>query len=186
MKKALRRCVVAPIVAVFVIGGVAHARRLYEGSPAAGSRNGHYYADPGPNRKTTQVFRSLPSKKPEMIWEKPGWLDATFVSDDGEYLVSGEFCEDYLPRKFDPDLVIATFYRRSTVIGSVRVRDIISDPKTLKRSYRGNLRWGQCIDFLRGSNRFVIDTWELREYTFDATTGKLLETVPIRGIPMID
>jgi hypothetical protein len=184
MTMALRRRAVAPVVAVFVMSGVAHARRYYEGSPAAGSRNGHYYADPGPNRKTTQVFRSLPSKKPEMIWEKPGWLDATFVSDDGEYLVSGEFCEEYLPPKYDPDLVIATFYRRSIVIGSVRVRDIIRDPKGLKRGY-GGLRWGQCIDFLPG-NRFVIDTWELRQYTFDATTGKLLETVPIRGIPNID
>jgi hypothetical protein len=91
----------------------------------------------------------------------------------------------HLPPKYDPDLVIATFYRRSTVIGSVRVRDIIRDPKRLKRGYRGGLRWGQCIDFLPG-NRFVIDTWELRQYTYDATTGKLLETIPIRGIPMID
>jgi hypothetical protein len=185
MTTALRRRAAAAVVAMFVVSGVAHARRLYEGSPAAGSPNGHYYADPGPNRKTTQVFRSLPSKKPEMIWEKPGWLDATFVSNDGEYLVSGEFCEDSLPPKYDPDLVIATFYHRSAVVGMVRVRDIILDPKRLKRGYRGRLSWGRCIDFLPG-NRFVIDTWELRQYTYDATTGKLLETVPIRGIPNID
>jgi hypothetical protein len=72
------------------------------------------------------------------------------------------------------------------VIGTVRVRDIIHDPKRLLRNHRGNLRWGRCIDFLPGNNRFVIDTWELREYTYDATTGKLLGTVPIREIPMID
>jgi len=163
----------------------AYARLLFEGEPGARSPNGHYYANPGPKEKTTQVFRRLPGKKPEMIWEKPGWLEATFVSDDGEYLVSGEFCERNLPPKYDPDLVIATFYRRSTVIGSVRARDIILEPKRLERGYRKRLFWGRCIDFLPG-NRFVIDTWELRQYTFDATTGKLLETVPIGGIPMID
>jgi hypothetical protein len=155
MTTALRWRVVASASAVLVMSGVAQARRLYEGAPAARSRNGHYYADPGPTRKTTQVFRSLPPKKPEMIWEKPGWSDATFVSDDGEYLVAGDLCELYLPPTYDLDLVIATFYRRSTVIGTVRVRDIIRDPKRLKRSYRGNLRWGQCIDFLPGTNRFV-------------------------------
>ena len=185
MTSAFRRRAIASVVAMFVMSGVAHARRLYEGSPAASAPNGPYYADPGPSGKTTQVFRALPSKKPEMIWEKPGWLEATFVSDDGEYLVAGEFCERNLPPKYDPDLVIATFYRRSAVVGTVRVRDIIRDPKQLKRGYRNTLSWGRCIDFLPG-NRFVIDTWELRQYTFDVTTGKLLETIPIRGIPNID
>jgi hypothetical protein len=175
----------AALLFLFALSTTAHARLLFEGEPGARSPNGHCYADPGQKAKTTQVFRRIPGKKPEMIWEKPGWLEATFISDDGEYLVSGEFCETTLPPKYDPDLVIATFYRRSTVIGFVRARDIILDPKRLERGYRRRLFWGRCIDFLPG-NRFAIDTWEMRQYIYDVTTGKLVQTVPIGGIPDID
>jgi hypothetical protein len=161
------------------------ARLIRGDEPSAQSNNGRFFAEPGAAGRgpkgSTEVFRVLGPKKSEKIWEKPGWFPETFLSDDGEYLVSGDNCSGVLPRPHTMDAEIASFFRRGTPVRVVRLRDVILDPKRL----RGSM-WGLCRGFLGDGHRFAIDTWEFRRLVFDVATGKLLETLPIKDIPNVD
>ena len=156
-------------------------RLLLDDEPGASSNNGSFYANPGRKRTSTQVFRSLGPNQGQLIWEKPGWSDATFLSDDGQYLVAGDYCERTLPRKYTPDQVIATFHHRDKPIRSIRIRDLILDVGKIRAGM-----WGQCMGFIKGQgNRFAIDTWEYRHLVFDGMTGSLVEVLPGEPIPNI-
>jgi hypothetical protein len=169
------------LIVALMAGSAWGGRLLLDDEPGAASNNGQFYANPDRKRTSTQVFRWLGQKKDPMIWEKAGWSDATFLSDDGEYLVAGDYCERTLPRRYTLDQVIATFYHRATPVRSVRLRDLIVDPKKVKQGL-----WGQCMGFIKGpGNRFAIDTWEYRHLVFDGTTGALVEVLPGGPIPNI-
>jgi hypothetical protein len=170
------RALVLILGALFATNPVA-ARILYDDSPPTGSRNGRFYAEPS-KEWNTQVFEVLGPTKSRLVWEKPGWEYESYLSNDGEYLVSGRYCRGTLPRGFTPDLIILNFYRRSTLLRAVRLSDLV-DVKKLKYKM-----WGVCKDFLPG-NRFEIFTYE-HYLVFDGTTGKLLEKLPGRGVPNID
>jgi hypothetical protein len=165
------------VAAALLVAGPSAARILYDDAPPTSSRNGRFYAEPG-KEWNTQVFELLGPKKSRLVWEKPGWEYQSYLSNDGEYLVWGKYCRGYLPAKYTPDLVVLTFYHRSTLVRDVRLSDLVDVGKVTERM------WGVCRDFLPG-NRFEIFTYE-HYLIFDGTTGKLLQKLPGRGVPNID
>lgn len=177
---------VAVVATVLFLGpGSSRARLLRGDEPSAQSNNHRFFAEPGPvgrgSRRSTEVFRVLGPNKSEKIWEKPGWSPETFLSDDGEYLVAGDACTGGVPANHAVATEIVRFYRRNRPVRVVRFNDIIADPKRFKRNL-----WGRCRGFLGDGHRFAIDTWEYRRLVFDVATGKLLETLPITGVPDVD
>jgi hypothetical protein len=173
----VRTCLrtIALVAAALLVATPSAARILYDDAPPTGSRNGRFYAEP--KKGNTQVFEVLGPNKSRLVWEKPGWEYQSYLSNDGEYLVSGKYCRGSIPRGFTPDSVILEFYHRKTLLRSVRLSDLV-DVKKLRHM------WGICGDFLPG-NRFEIFTFE-NYLIFDGTTGKLLEKLPSRGVPNID
>jgi hypothetical protein len=177
MTSSIRLRTFVLVVAALPVANPLEARILYDDSPPTSSKNGRFYAEPS-KQWNTQVFEVLGPDKSRLVWEKPGWEYESYVSNDGEYLASGEYCRGHLPAKYTPDLVIFTFYHRGAVVRAVRLSDLV-DVKKLKYQM-----WGVCRDFLPG-NRFEIFTSQ-NYLIFDGTTGKLLERLPGRGVPNID
>jgi hypothetical protein len=164
-------------VPALLVAGPLAARILYDGTPAVVSKNGRFYAEPS-KQWNTQVFEILGKNKTRLVWEKPDWEYESYLSNDGEYFVSGKYCRGYLPAKYTADLVVLSFYRRSNLVRDIRLSDLVDVKKVTERM------WGICRDFLPG-NRFEIFTYE-HYLIFDGTTGKLLERLPGRGVPNID
>ena len=57
----------------------------------------------------------------------PGWNPVSFLADDGEYLVTGYEGNNLLKHKHTADEVMLAFYRRGTLIKSVRLGEVIRD-----------------------------------------------------------
>jgi hypothetical protein len=171
-------CFRAPILAaaVLLVASPLAARITLDDSPPTRARNGPFVARP--NQGKTQVFEIVGRNKSRRVWEKPGWEYESYLSDDGEYLVSGKYCRGSLPETLTPDPIILTFYRRDILLRSVRLSELV-DVKTLKYDM-----WGICRDFLPG-NRFEIFTFQ-NYLIYDGTTGKLVQRLPGRGVPNID
>lgn len=168
------RSFVLALAAVLITNPLA--AQIIDDSPPTRARRGPFYAEPSKGK--TQVFEVLGQNKARLVWEKPGWEYTSYLSDDGEYLVSGEYARGYLPKNYTPDLVILKFYHRSTLLRSVRLSELV-DLKSVRHEM-----WGICRDFLPG-NQFEVFTFE-SYLIFDGTTGKLLKKLPSRGVPNID
>jgi hypothetical protein len=133
------------------------------------SRNRRFFAVPAADRTVTQVFRVLGRGRSEKVWEKVGWEDGTFISDDGEYLVVGYAGKSVLDRKYTFETVMLTFYRRGTLIRTSRLRGIISLGKSLWEWPEG-YEWGDYVGFV-SAHRFAVDTVENVRVFYDVTKG---------------
>jgi hypothetical protein len=149
---------------------------ILDGDLPIDSKNKRFQALPGPGDTSTVVRRRLGPKTTEKVWAKPGWNPVAFLSDDGEYLVTGYEGNNLLNHKHAPDEVMLTFFRRGAVIGSIRLNEIILDEKHLEVTDSG-VFWGFYEGFL-ASHRLAVDTVEQRRLVYDVTTGALVQVVP--------
>lgn len=139
------------------------------------SRNKKFFTDAGPRRKSTVVFRQEGHAPAVRIWEMPGWFRYNFISDDGEYLVTGCDEGDMLPLNYKRDEVVVSFYFRGKFVRAVHLDEIVLDPGNLTRT-NSHFLWGIYEGF-SGSRQFIVDTYEQRRLIFDVTTGAVVKTI---------
>src|SRR3989338_4557607 len=91
------------------------------------SQNGFFCAVMDPEQKVTTVVRRRAGGVSQPLWSMDGWFRVAFVSNDGEYLVTGYDGGNLLPLKYKKDQVMISFYDRGRLIGQVRLNEMISD-----------------------------------------------------------
>jgi hypothetical protein len=172
------RCrVVALVMIGLLVDRPARAWLFLDADEPVYSSNRQFYAVPAGAKSTvTRVFRNLGPRRSEKVWEKRGWNYVTNISDDGEYLVTGYDGNNVLDRNYTPDTVMLTFYRRSTPVRSVPLREIIVDVKRMAEWHEG-FEWGFYRGFV-AEHQFAVDTAEDRRLVYDVTTGALVEVLP--------
>jgi hypothetical protein len=172
---AAHRGMVAPLVLYFLSAGTAGAVTFDDDLPIV-SKNQRFEAAPGLRGDSTVVTRKRKLKRTEKIWEKPGWDPVSFVSDDGNYLVTGYDGNNLLKHQHAANEVMLVFYRRGTRLKSVRLDEVVVDQAHLRTTDSGVL-WGSYEGFLT-THRFAVDTVEQRRLIYDVTTGALVEVLP--------
>jgi hypothetical protein len=177
-----RRFTVAFLAACLLIALPVRALILDGDSPIS-SANKRFYAARGPRGKSTLVFRQVGPKEAEKIWEKADWTHVAFLSNDGEYLVTGYEGNNLLRHRHAPDVVMLQFYRRGTLLRSIKLNEIIVSRDRLDVTDSG-VFWGFYEGFLT-LHRFAVDTVEERRLIYDVTTGALVQVVVPSPSPLV-
>lgn len=131
-----------------------------------------FFAAPSRDHQSTIVFRAAKGKKPERVWAMPGWQTTAWLSDDGDYLVVGYAGVNLLELDHKPDEVMLSFFRRGTLVGTVRLTDIIENQAHMRRSV-SHYGWGHYLGFV-GLHQFAVTTIEDRELVYDVATATRL------------
>ena len=155
---------------------LADAPLIDDGRLEIESRNKQFVASPGPNGKSTLVYRRVLGAKADLLWQMPRWLYNPYLSDDGQCMVDAYYGVNLVPRNYDPDQVMMTFFNAGKLVGTVRLRELIRDFRHMEPSV-SHYSWGDFIGFV-SLNRFAVETVEGRRLVFDATTGKLVADQP--------
>jgi hypothetical protein len=168
------RVVVLVVATTLFSGAAGGTSPVLDAELPVSSPNGKVIAAPGPKEQSTIVSRKVGPKAMEKLWEMPEWNHVSFISDDGEYLVRGHWGVNVLRPGYTPDEVMLSFYRRGALIKSIRLKEMMSDPKILHSNDQP--LWGYYQGFM-GLHRFVVDTMEQRRLIYDVTTGAVLEVI---------
>jgi hypothetical protein len=131
----------------------------------ATSPNGAIRAVCDPNAGTTieDVERRA------VLWRLPGWYRSVFVANDGKHFVTGYDGLNLLPRDFNDDLVLLTFWREGRKIREIRVRDLVPDHSILERT-ASHYYWGR-IESIDAQGRLKVNRADGKTFFFDVTTG---------------
>lgn len=117
-------------------------------------------------------------------WSMPGWYRAIHVADDGEHLVLGFDGLNLLPVSAQADLVLLRFVRRGEVLRVARLRDLVPDPRALRRT-ASHLLWREAQGF-HADGTFVVVTVDGATHRFDPTTGLAPGAPPPAGASDLD
>lgn len=112
-----------------------------------------------------------------------GWNDASYLSDDGDYLVVGYYQSLLALEDNRPEVPMLKFYRRGALLRSVSLGEIIRDLKSLRRT-RSHYEWGFDVGYV-DLHRFAVDTIERRRLVFDVTNGQLVSNTEHQN-PMLE
>ena len=162
----------------------ADAPLIDDGADRFTSKDGRVFAVPGPRRKTTLVYRKRAGKTPEKLWEMAGWPYAAFLTDDGEYIAIANPRASILPRDYQRDQVVVSFFKRSALIKAVRLDEVLVDTKSMGSPSESGYTWGWWTGLI-GPHSFALDTVENRRLVFDVATGKLTEVIKLSP-PRVD
>jgi hypothetical protein len=132
------------------------------------SRNGRFEARVSVSPAETRVYQiGSPDK---LLWRKPGFHRHVYLSDDGRHLVAAYDGHNLIPLNYSPDLVLITFFDRSSPIRRVTLSEILPDLSRLRRTM-SHYSWGS-FGTLDESGHFVVTTVDNRVLRFDLATGK--------------
>ena len=126
-----------------------------------------------PEQKVTTVVRRRAGGVSQPLWSMDGWFRVAFVSNDGEYLVTGYDGGNLLPLKYKKDQVMISFYDRGRLIGQVRLNEMISDFSKLER-VDTHYRWGDCLG-LNSEDHLTVELADKTWLLFDIKTGKVIK-----------
>jgi len=107
------------------------------------------------------------------LWSIEGSYQEGWLSDDGEYFVGCYEGLNFLPLSFTKDLTILSFFKQGTLMGSVRLDQLITDFSKLKR-VGSQYRWSKYIG-LNACGLIAGETIEGKKILFDITTGSAVE-----------
>jgi len=143
------------------------------------SKNHKFFAEPSSDGKSTVVFRKA---KPHSVplWRKSGWAHNAYLSEDGEFLVTGYEGNNLLDLDFSPSVTMLSFYRREILVRSVSLAEIIKDMKQLRRTI-SHYSWGMYEGFV-SANTFSVTTVEGRRLYFDVATGTVIRDERIADV----
>ena len=153
------------------------------------SQNGFFCAVMDPEQKVTTVVRRRAGGVSQPLWSMDGWFRVAYVSNDGEYLVTGYDGVNLLPLKYKKDQVMISFYDRGRLIGQVRLNEMISDFSKLEKvasrdtalaTARGgsqtvsHYRWGDYMG-LNSEDHLTVELADKTWLLFDVRTGKMIK-----------
>lgn len=144
------------------------------------SRNHAFFAVPGPDQKSTRVFRRTKAGPAVQEWSMPTWSVMGYLSNDGNYLVSVYPGVNILAVDYKPDDVMLAIRNRGKPVRDVHLNELIRDFRSLGPRSESGFPWGEYEGFI-GLHRFVVSTVEHRRIVFDVETGRETETTPPPG-----
>ena len=145
------------------------------------SPGGDYCARLDPADDSMVAYKAGVAQK--VLWTATGWSRVAALADDGEHLVLGYEGMNLIPLDYRSDMPMLTFYRGGEIIGTVRLRDMISDTAIRMNRTVPSYNWGDYLG-LGADGRYRVRTATGREIRFDMTTGKLVRQ-RIRRMPVI-
>lgn len=128
--------------------------------------NKRYYAFLDAKKKCTTAFQASTKSK---LWEMRGWYRVAALADDGEHMITGYDGGNLIPMKYDPKMVMLTFYRQGKPFKSVTLRELLPDLSKLRET-ASNYSWGVYAGF--EGNLYRVDTEDGRTLHFDPKTGE--------------
>lgn len=141
------------------------------------SANRLFFAIPGPDEKTTRVFRRSKAGPSMQLWSMPTWSVMGYLSDDGNYLVRVYPGVNILALDYKPDDVMVSIRRRGELVRDVHLKDLIRDLRALGRRSESGYPWGEYQGFVE-PHRFALSTVEHRTIVFDVETGREVSNLP--------
>lgn len=134
------------------------------------SQNGFFCALMDPGKKVTTVVRRHAGGISENLWSMPGWFRVAYLSNDGEYLVTGYDGVNLLPLNYRKDQVMLSFYDRGRLIRQVRLNEMITDFSKLEKS-ASHYQWGNTLG-LNESDHLTVELPDKKWMMFDVRTGR--------------
>ena len=137
------------------------------------SKNRQFFAEASADRTAMVVFRRHKPNDQE-LYRVGSWHPNSFLSDDGDYFTAGNIGNNLLELTCTLDETMLIFYRRGSIIKTIRLGEIIGDLRALPRSPSHYL-WGHYQGHV-SLHRFGVDTVEGHRLTFDVTTGNQVKS----------
>lgn len=152
------------------------------------SLNGFFCALMDPNHNLTTVVRRRAGGVAEPLWSMSGWFRVAYISNDGEYLVTGFDGGSLLPPNYKRSQVMLSFYDRGKLIRQVRLNEILSDFGKLEKVVshdtalamaRGgsqtdsHYRWGNYLG-LNSNDHLTVELVDKKWLMFDVKSGKII------------
>jgi MYXO-CTERM domain-containing protein len=145
------------------------------------SRNGRYCAFMDSSSGTV-AYEMKGDAKGAKLWSIPGWFRVAALADDGVHFVAGYDGMNLIPKRYDPKLVMITFYDSGKAFHEVHLDELIEDFSKLHPTV-SHLAWGDFPDGLDEHDAFVVTTVEKRTLAFDPKTGKAKSASPSSAPP---
>lgn len=143
-----------------------------EAGKAVCSLNGFFCAVMDPEQKVTTVVRRRAGGVSQPLWSMDGWFRVAYVSNDGEYLVTGYDGVNLLPLNYKRNQVMISFYDRGKLIRQVRLNEMISDFSKLEK-VASHYRWGECLG-LNSEDHLTVELVDKTWLMFDIKTGQII------------
>jgi hypothetical protein len=137
------------------------------------SRNGFFCAVMEPDTKLTTVYRRRAGGVNETLWSMAGWYRVAFLSNDGEYLVTGYDGVNLLPLDYKKDEVMLSFYDRGKLIRHVRLNEMISDFSKLEKTV-SHYQWGHYLG-LNQDDHLTVELADKSWLLFNVKSGKVVK-----------
>ncbi len=143
------------------------------------SERGQFYfkmvPDPSYDREKGAgiCFEVIAGETDKILWKTAGWYSLqVYLSEDGEYLAR----MGHWPRGQDvsPEDLAVAFYKKGELLKSYSTMDLIKDSSSVERTL-SHYSWikGEPV-YKSSENQLIIVTTENIEYTFDMTSGEIL------------
>lgn len=153
------------------------------GAASAGAdaplRPPHRYTECAPEARfcvtsdpATGTFAHPAGDETEVLWRIPKWFRTIYLAADPELLVTGFDGVNLVPLESPGEVEILAFWRRGELVRSYRLRELVTDLRSLERT-ASHFHWGRYQGF-DADGHFRLETVEQRTLVFDARTGELL------------
>ncbi len=158
-------------LAMFLIVGFHSSGLADEPLPApevrvVKSQDGLIEAKSDPKKNLTTIRRARTKKK---LWTIPGWYRDLTVSNDGRHVVTGYDGINLIPRGYDNDLVLFTFWSEGERVRGVTVKEFIPHPSILEETV-SHYHWGS-IQGIDQDNRLVVRRADGRKFRYALESG---------------
>ena len=129
------------------------------------SRNNAFTVVSDPEKGTWVLDNATKQKR----WSMAGWYRRIFVSNDGNYVVTGYNGINLIPLSYTDNLVLFTFWERGKEIRKVTLKEIVPDKSILLRTASHYL-WG-TISGINDKGELLIKRRDGKIFLFDVSTG---------------
>jgi len=117
-------------------------------------------------KKGTWVLHNATNRK---LWSMVGWYRLIFVSNDGDYVVTGYDGLNLIPLDCNDDLVLFTFWKRGKEIRKVTLKEIVPNKSILLHTASHYL-WGG-IGGINNKGELLVKRRDGKIFLFDVSTG---------------
>lgn len=118
----------------------------------------------------TVAYAMTGDTKGAQLWSVERWFRVAALANDGVHLVTGYEGSSLISQKYDPKMVMITFYRSGKPFHEVRLDELVTNFKLLRKTV-SHVAWGHFPDELDDRGLYVVHTEDGRTIAFDPTTG---------------
>lgn len=162
-------------IAVFLTAILLFVSRTHADAPLPApapttihSPQGTYTARLDPEDGIT-VYPSSPENAAP-LWVATGWSSVGALSDDGRSLVLGYVGMNLIPRNYDLDMTMLTFFQDGEVIRTVALSELVDSELLERNKTLSHYHWGNFTGIVEDGH-YQVETADGQKIHFDITTG---------------